>query len=79
MEMEYVDLEELSHDGEGSRDPRTAEKGLTSAEAAKLLAQYGPNALPEKTKPKVCILIFEYSFYSILQAQLTNMSPSCSG
>jgi H+-transporting ATPase len=57
MEMEYVDLEELSHDGEGSRDPRTGEKGLTSAEAAKLLAQYGPNALPEKTKPKWLIYV----------------------
>lgn len=55
--MELVEIEELSNDENASQDYSNKyrpENGLSSAEAATLLSQYGPNALPEKTKPKVC-------------------------
>ena len=43
----------------------TPSKGLTSAEAAKLLEQWGMNELPEKVTPKVCVLLSP-SLFSLL-------------
>lgn len=58
--MDNIELEELSQADEeaGNRHHRKygPENGLTTSEAATLLKQYGPNALPEKKKAKVCCI-----------------------